>query len=168
MWLRSWSVDQSVGFWVFVIAFLPRSKCLLISWLQSPSTVILQPKKRKSVTASTFSTSLWSDGTLKLKGPDAVIFVFLILSFKPAFSLSSSTLIKKLFKVPLPFLPLEWYLRLIWGSLYACLLAQSCLTLCEPYGVYSGLLHQGVIHLEYICKYFLQKTWLVIFVLVDL
>ena len=42
--------------------------------------------------------------------------------------------------------------------------AQSCLTLCEPYGGYSGL-HQGVIHLEYICKYFSQKTWPVIFVL---
>ena len=38
-----------------VIAFLPRSRCLLISWLQSPSAVILEPKKRKSVTASTFS-----------------------------------------------------------------------------------------------------------------
>ena len=42
----------------FVIAFLPRSKCLLISWLQSPSTVILEPKKLKSVTASTFSPSI--------------------------------------------------------------------------------------------------------------
>ena len=38
-----------------VIAFLPSSKCLFISWLQSPSTVILEPKKTKSVTASTFS-----------------------------------------------------------------------------------------------------------------
>ena len=38
----------------FVIAFLPRSNCHLISWLQSPSIVILEPKKRKSVTASTF------------------------------------------------------------------------------------------------------------------
>jgi len=38
----------------FVIAFLPRSKCLLISWLPSPSTVILEPKKVKSITASTF------------------------------------------------------------------------------------------------------------------
>ena len=35
-----------------VIAFLPRSKCLLISWLQSPSAVILEPKKRKSVSVS--------------------------------------------------------------------------------------------------------------------
>ena len=39
----------------FVIAFLPESKQLLISWLQSPSTVILDPKKIKSVTVSTFS-----------------------------------------------------------------------------------------------------------------
>ena len=38
----------------FVIAFLPRSMHLLISWLQSPSTVIVEPKKRKSVTASIF------------------------------------------------------------------------------------------------------------------
>ena len=41
-----------------VIAFLPRSKRLLISWLQSPSAAILEPKKRKSVTASTFSPSI--------------------------------------------------------------------------------------------------------------
>ena len=38
----------------FVIAFLPRSERLLNSWLKSPSTVILEPKKRKSVTAFTF------------------------------------------------------------------------------------------------------------------
>ena len=43
----------------FVIAFLPRSNCLLISWLQSPSTVILEPKTRKSVTTSTFSPSIY-------------------------------------------------------------------------------------------------------------
>ena len=41
-----------------VIAFLPRSKHLLILWLQSPSAVILEPKKRKSVTASTFPLSI--------------------------------------------------------------------------------------------------------------
>ena len=39
----------------FVIAFVPRSKCLLVSWLQSLSAVILEPKKVKSVTVSTFS-----------------------------------------------------------------------------------------------------------------
>ena len=42
----------------FVMTFLPGGKCLLISWLQSPSTVILEPKKIKSVTASTFSPSV--------------------------------------------------------------------------------------------------------------
>ena len=77
----------------FVIAFLPRSKCLLISWLQSPSTVILEPKKRKSVTASTFSPSICQE----VMGPDSMILVFLILSFEPAFSLSSFILIKRLF-----------------------------------------------------------------------
>ena len=46
----------------FVITFLPRIKCLLISWLQSPSTVILKPKKRKSVTTSTFSPSVCHEG----------------------------------------------------------------------------------------------------------
>ena len=43
----------------FVLAFLPRSKCLLISWLQSPSTVILEPKKIKLVTVSILSLSIW-------------------------------------------------------------------------------------------------------------
>ena len=56
----------------FVIAFLPRSKCLLISWLQSPSTVILKPKKIKSVTASTFSPSICHE----VMGLDAMILVF--------------------------------------------------------------------------------------------
>ena len=45
----------------FVIAFLPRSKCLLISWLQSPSAVILEPKKIKSVTVSAVSPSICHD-----------------------------------------------------------------------------------------------------------
>ena len=55
----------------FVITFLPRSNHLLISWLQSPSTVILEPKKRKSVTASTVSSSICHEEM----GPDAVILV---------------------------------------------------------------------------------------------
>ena len=42
----------------FVITFLPRSKCLLIPWLQSPSEVILEPRKIKSDTVSTFSPSI--------------------------------------------------------------------------------------------------------------
>ena len=77
----------------FVIAFLPRSKHLLTSWLQSLSTVILEPRKIKSVTASTFSPSICHE----VVGPDAMTLVFWMLSFKPAFSLSSFTLIKKLF-----------------------------------------------------------------------
>ena len=74
----------------FIIAFLPRSRCHLISWLQSSSAVILEPKKIKSVTASTFPL-------LFVMGPDAIILVCLILSFKQAFSVSSFTLIKRLF-----------------------------------------------------------------------
>ena len=50
----------------FIIAFLSKSKHLLISWLQSPSTVILAPKKMKSVTVSTFSPST----CLEVMGPD--------------------------------------------------------------------------------------------------
>ena len=56
----------------FVIAFLPRSKCLLISWLQSPSTMILEPKKIKSVTVSIVSPSIYH----KVMGLDAMILVF--------------------------------------------------------------------------------------------
>ena len=55
-----------------VMAFLPRSKCLLISWLQSPFTVILEPKKIKSVTASTFLPSICH----AVMGLHAMIFVF--------------------------------------------------------------------------------------------
>ena len=67
----------------FVIAFLLRSKCLLISWLQSPSTVILEPKKIKSVTASNSPPSVHHE----VMGLDAMILIFRMLSFKPAFSL---------------------------------------------------------------------------------
>ena len=55
-----------------VIAFLPRSKCLLISWLQSPSAVILEPPKIKYVTVSTVSPSI----THEVMGPDHMILVF--------------------------------------------------------------------------------------------
>ena len=54
---------------ILVISFLPRSKCLSISWLQSPSTVSLEPKKIKSVTASAFSPSICHE----VKGPDLII-----------------------------------------------------------------------------------------------
>ena len=54
-----------------VVAFLPRSKRLLISWLQSASAVILEPKKIKSVTVSIVSPSICHE----VMGPDAMIFV---------------------------------------------------------------------------------------------
>ena len=55
-----------------VIAFLPRSKHLLISWLQSPSAGILKPRKLKSDTVSTVSPSI----SHEVMGPDAMILVF--------------------------------------------------------------------------------------------
>ena len=70
-----------------VIAFLPRSNHLLISWLQSLSVVILEPQKIQSVTVSIVSPSICH----AVMGPDAMILVFWMLSFKPAFSLSSFT-----------------------------------------------------------------------------
>ena len=60
-----------------VITFLPRSKCLLISWLQSPSAVILEPRKIKSATVSTVSPSICHE----VMGPGAIILVFWMLSF---------------------------------------------------------------------------------------
>ena len=66
-----------------IIAFLPRSKHLLTLWLQSPSPVILKPPKIKSATVS---PSICHE----LMGPDAMILVFWMLSFKPTFSLPFS------------------------------------------------------------------------------
>ena len=77
----------------YVIAFLPRSRHILISWLQFPSAVILEHKKIKSVTASTFSPSICHE-VMEL---DAMILVFQMLEFQPTFLASSFTLIKGLF-----------------------------------------------------------------------
>ena len=98
----------------FVVAFLPRSKRLLISWLPSPSAVILEPKKIKSVTVSTFSPSICHE----VMGPDATIFIFWMLSFKPASSVSSLKPSSRGSLVLVPFLPLEWYHLHIWGCWY--------------------------------------------------
>ena len=80
----------------FIIAFLPRSKHLLISWLQSPPAVVSEPKKRKFVTASTFPP--------KIMGLEAIILVFSNVEFQTSFftplSFSRGSL------VPLHFLPL--------------------------------------------------------------
>ena len=68
-----------------VITFLPRSKCLLISWLKLPSAVILESKKIKSFTVSIVSPSI----CYEVMRTDAMIFVFWMLSLKRAFWLSS-------------------------------------------------------------------------------
>ena len=81
----------------FVIAFLPRNKYLLISWLQLLSVVILEPKKIKSATIIIFSPSICQE----VIGPDATIFIYWMLNFKPAFSLSSFTFIGRLFSFSL-------------------------------------------------------------------
>ena len=76
--LTRWTVVDKVMSLLFnmlsrlVITFLPRSKCLLTSWLQSPSAVILEPRKIKSDTVSTVSPSI----SHEVMGPDAMILVF--------------------------------------------------------------------------------------------
>ena len=85
----------------FVTAFLPRRKCLLISWLRSASAVILETKKIKLLTVSIVSPSICHE----VMGPDAMILVFWVLNFlsqlfhSPLSSLSRSSL------DPLHFLP---------------------------------------------------------------
>jgi len=91
-----------------VVAFLSRSKRFNL-WLQSPSTVILEPKKIKSVTVTAFSPSICHE----VMGPDAMIFVFWMLCFKPSFPLSSRGSL-----VLLCFLPLGWCHLYIWGYCY--------------------------------------------------
>ena len=65
----------------FVIAFLPKSKFLLISWLQSLSAVIVEPKKIKSITVYIASPSIYHE----VMGPDAMNLVSWMLNFKPTF-----------------------------------------------------------------------------------
>ena len=64
-----------------IIAFPLRSKCLLISWLQSPSAVILEPKKIKSVTVSIVFPSICHE----VMEPDVIILVFLRVEFQVSF-----------------------------------------------------------------------------------
>ena len=73
-----------------VTTYLPRSKHLLISGQQSPSAVILEPQKIKSVTVA---PSIFQE----VMRPDAIILVFWMLSIKPTFSVSSFTFIRRLF-----------------------------------------------------------------------
>ena len=94
-----------------VLTFLPRSKRLLISWLQSPSAVIWEPKKIVCPCFHCFLIYLpWSDGTR------CHYLSFWMLSFKPAFSLSFTFISGSL--VPLCFLPLGWCHLHIWNYWY--------------------------------------------------
>ena len=114
--LTSWTfVDKIMSLLLnmlsrLVIAFLPRSKCLLISRLQSLSAVILEPQK--IVSHSFHSLSIYCHEVME---PDAMILVFWMLSFKPSFSLSSFTFIKRLFSSSLYAIMVESsaYLRLL-------------------------------------------------------
>ena len=103
--LTSWTFAGKVMSLLFnmqsrlVITFLPRSKHLLISWLQSRSAVILEPKKIKSFTVSIVSPSIYHE----VMGSNTMTLVYWVLNFKPAFSLSPSTFIKRLFTVKFEF-----------------------------------------------------------------
>ena len=90
-----------------VIAFLPRSKRLLISWLQSPSSSDFGAQEKVCHCFHCFPSICH-----EVMGPDAMLLAFLMLNFKPAFSLSYFTFMKRLFVVTLQFLP-SVYLRLL-------------------------------------------------------
>ena len=105
-----------------VIAFLPRSKRLLISWLQSPSAVILAPKKVKSTIVSIVSLFVCHE----VMGLDVIILVFRMLGFKSTFSLSSFTFIKRLSS------SLSVMRVVSSASVQFSTGAQLCPTLCDP------------------------------------
>ena len=89
-----------------VITFLPRSKCLLISWLQSPSAVILEARKIKSATVSTVSLSICHE----VMGPDAMILVFWYLEL--ARILSVPLAMAFLWLPPLPYPSFRYQFKL--------------------------------------------------------
>ena len=105
--LTRWTfVDKAVPLFFnmlsrLVIASLPRGKRFLISWLQSPSAVILEPPKIKTATVSTVFPSI----SHEVMGPDDMILVFWMLSFKPTFSLSPLSFSSRGSLVPLWLLP---------------------------------------------------------------
>ena len=97
----------------FVIAFLPRSKHLLISWLQSPSVVILSPRNEVCHCFHCFPIYLpWSDGT------GCHDLNYLNVKFKGSFFHCPLSPLSRGSLVLLHFLPLEWYHLHIWGYLY--------------------------------------------------
>ena len=112
----------------FFITFLLRSKCLLNSYLQSPSSVILEPKKMKYITVSTLSPLICCE----VMRPDSRILVF----FKPA---SFSTFIKR-YSVLLHFLPLMLYHLHIWGCWYFSVSIDFISCFIQP-GILHDVLH---------------------------
>ena len=120
-----------------LITFLPRSKHLLILWLHSQAAVILEYSILKSVTVSTLSLSICHE----VMGPDAIILVFWMLSFKPTFhSLSPSS---RSSLIPLWLLPLELvssaYLRLLifLPAILTPAYASSSPAFCMMYSAYK-------------------------------
>ena len=97
-----------------VIAFLPRSKCLLICGFSVTVCSDFGAQENYICHCFPFSQIYLHE----MLGPDAMIFIFWMLIFKPAFSFSSFTFIKRLFKVHPCFLPLKWYHLHIRGCLY--------------------------------------------------
>ena len=125
-----------------VIAFLPRSKHLLISWLQSPSAVIWKPKKIKPVTVS---PSIYHE----VMGLDAMILVFWMLSCKPAFSLSSFFQQVKVFM-------LNYFIFL--NSIFIKLLNWRCVCACSVMSnsvIQQTAAHQAPLSIEFSR----QKYW---------
>ena len=141
-----------------VIVFLSSSNCLLISCLQSLSAMILEPKKIKSVTTSIVTPSICHE----VMGPDAMIIVFWMLSFKPTFSLSSFTFIKRLFSSSS--LSVIWvvssaYLRLLIFLLAilipACASSSPGFSWCTQHELFQILKDDVVKVLHWIC----QQIW---------
>ena len=110
----------------FVIAFLSRSKHILISWLQSPFAVIFEPKEAKSATASTISPSI----CYEVMEPSAMILVF-FWYWVSIQLFHSFTLIKRHFS-PLHFLQLEGYYLHIWGFYLSPSSLDSSLWFIQP------------------------------------
>ena len=112
--LKSRDINLLINVHLVKAMILPRRKSLLISWLQSPSAVILEPPQNKVCHCFHCFPTIFHD----VMGLDAMIFVFWMLSFKPTFSLSSFTVIKRLFSSSLLSAIREWYHLHIWGYWY--------------------------------------------------
>ena len=160
--LRRWTFVCKVMSLLFnmlsrlVIVFLPKSKCLLIPWLQSTSAVILEPKKIKSVTVSIFSPSICHE----VMGLDAMIFCFLNVEFEASFL----TFLFRFHQVPLHFLSLEWCHLHIWGCLYFSVIVYREITeshLGTPCGLFIYLTN----HVSYsserpLCQALCWTVWI--------